>query len=258
MRSNEINKKIYEDRRAVASCSVPGPLQPPEVRMLVEYRDTFWGRRILDLGCGAGRTTAYLKEFTPDYTGADYSSAMIEACRRRFPDVRLVHADARRLDEFKDEEFDFVLFSFNGIDSMPHEDRLKALAEIHRVLADTGLFVFSSHNRSFRAARSDPRLRLSTSLRIQLHYIRHFLRCRRNRRRNRRYECATPEYAIVNDEAHDFALLNYYIDREHQIQQLGRFGFEVLSALDTEGRTLGPADSDDHSAWIYYACRKTD
>jgi len=49
--------------------------------------------------------------------------------------------------QFKDESFDYILFSFNGLDNLiPYSKRLACLQEIRRVLRKEGLFVFSSHN----------------------------------------------------------------------------------------------------------------
>jgi ubiquinone/menaquinone biosynthesis C-methylase UbiE len=47
---------------------------------------------------------------------------------------------------FENETFDFVMFSFNGLDYLSHSDRLLALGEIRRVLKPAGLLLFSSHN----------------------------------------------------------------------------------------------------------------
>ena len=66
------------------------------------------------------------------------------------------------MNEFKDEEFDYIIFSFNGLDSINHEDRLKGLREIYRVLKQDCLFVFSSHNRNHRYAISRPEMEFST------------------------------------------------------------------------------------------------
>jgi ubiquinone/menaquinone biosynthesis C-methylase UbiE len=48
---------------------------------------------------------------------------------------------------FKSNEFDAVVFSFNGIDCLyPYEKRIQALSEFRRILKPGGFFVFSSHN----------------------------------------------------------------------------------------------------------------
>jgi len=51
-----------------------------------------------------------------EYIGVDYSAEMIAACCQKFPDLVWQVADARNLEQFADNYFDFILFSFNGID----------------------------------------------------------------------------------------------------------------------------------------------
>ena len=55
--------------------------------------------------------------------------------------------DVRTLPEIADASFDLAVFSYNGLDGLSHGERLLALAEIRRVLAPGGHFIFSAHNR---------------------------------------------------------------------------------------------------------------
>ena len=50
------------------------------------------------------------------------------------------------LSMFDSASFDFVLFSYNGIDTMSHVNRLRVFDEVFRLLVSGGLFAFSSHN----------------------------------------------------------------------------------------------------------------
>lgn len=100
--------------------------------------------RVLDLGCGTGRTTAHLAR-TCTVTGIDYAPAMIARGRARHPNLDLRVMDARSL-AFPDESFDGAFFSFNGLDYLyPLADRSLALKEIYRVLRPGGLFIYASH-----------------------------------------------------------------------------------------------------------------
>jgi SAM-dependent methyltransferase len=104
------------------------------------------GSSILDLGVGGGRTTAYLAGRASRYIGLDYSEAMIKTCKTKFPHLEFRIADAADLSAFQDESFDTVVFSFNGIDTLPSAARRACLEHIYRVLKPGGVLIFSSHN----------------------------------------------------------------------------------------------------------------
>ena len=43
-----------------------------------------------------------------------------------------------------------------------------------------------------------------------------------------------PDYAIVNDSAHHYSILHYYISRDDQERQLAEHGFELIECLDLD------------------------
>ena len=53
------------------------------------------------------------------------------------------------LDFAADNSYDFVLFSYNGIDHLELPERERALSEMKRVLRPGGIMAFSSHNANF-------------------------------------------------------------------------------------------------------------
>lgn len=250
-----MNKKKYESKNVVSSY-INMRLQNPEVMILVKHRESIVDKHVLDIGCGSGRTTAILKNLSSGYIGLDYSLEMVESCRKRFENVRFIHGDVRDMSVFKDGEFDYVMFSFNGLDSINHEGRLKGLWEIRRVLKQDGLFVFSAHNRKHRYAISRPKMKLSTTPCKQVEHFKEFVKSSINHLRNRSHQKFEDEYAIINDVAHNYAMLTYYIDKENQISQLKDAGFETIEMYDTLGNTLNPDSDDKDSAWIYYVARK--
>lgn len=106
---------------------------------------------ILDLGCGAGRTTFPLYQLGfKKITGLDYSSHMIQVCNEiaceRKVNINFVVGDACKL-PFKYKEFDKCIFSFNGLTTIPgRHNRRKALLEINRVLKEDGILIFTTHD----------------------------------------------------------------------------------------------------------------
>lgn len=102
--------------------------------------------RILDVGCGVGRTTRVLVEDGFEVTGIDISPEMIQRAEQRISGAALSVADAVNL-PFEDLSFDHALFAYNGLDYIQTEtDRKRALRELLRVLRPGGYFIFSSHN----------------------------------------------------------------------------------------------------------------
>ena len=111
------------------------------------------GGAVLDIGCGAGRTTFGLYE--AGYRcliGCDLSTTMIAAARRiaaeRNLAIRFDVADATSM-PYDNASFDGSLFSFQGLTCIPGgKRRLKALREVGRVLRPGSHFIFTTHDRA--------------------------------------------------------------------------------------------------------------
>jgi SAM-dependent methyltransferase len=108
---------------------------------------------VLDLGCGAGRTTLPLHEMGYVVTGVDITPKFIDLAKTRASEknfqIDFRVGDACSLD-FPDNSFDNVLFSFNGWSMIPtKESRLEAAKEIYRVLKPNGHYIFTAHKRTF-------------------------------------------------------------------------------------------------------------
>ncbi|MEM7103995.1 MAG: methyltransferase domain-containing protein [Bacteroidota bacterium] len=108
--------------------------------------------RILDLGCGTGRTTIPLYQLGyQKIYGVDLTPEMINKANELNLQYHLSLdfqvGDATNL-SFEDQTFDAVIFSFNGLMSIPEaESRLQAILEINRVLKPDGHFIFTTHDR---------------------------------------------------------------------------------------------------------------
>jgi ubiquinone/menaquinone biosynthesis C-methylase UbiE len=101
---------------------------------------------VLDLGCGAGRTSVALKERGYRVVAIDLAASLLSIARARHPGIDFRLMDARRL-ELPDASIDAALFSYNGLDVIyPVAERVRSLQETARVLRPGGAFVLSSHN----------------------------------------------------------------------------------------------------------------
>lgn len=104
----------------------------------------FRGEKVLDIGCGTGRTTYPLYEMGFDVIGLDYSEGMIAKAKKKYPMIKFETGNCIRM-RFNDATFDNILFSFNGIMlEKQYDNRLKMLSEIYRILLPGGVFFFTT------------------------------------------------------------------------------------------------------------------
>lgn len=140
-------REAYENPQTVARYSSETGLWKSETFLIQRY---FPKRgKILDLGCGTGRTSIPLAIMGFHVIGMDLSYSMVEIARletlKRDLKVDFLQMDASAL-ACKDEAFDGALFSFNGIDQMPGlKGKLPVLRQIYRVLKPGAYFIFCAH-----------------------------------------------------------------------------------------------------------------
>ena len=254
----DLNHSSFVNPEFIAWYDHQDSLEPAETMILFRHHEAWRGKRVLDLGCGTGRTTHYLAPFC-DYVGLDYSQPMAARCRQTFPGVKIITGDARELSAYEMGSFDCVLFSANGIDSIDHAGRLQAIGEIYKVLRPGGLFIFASHNRAIQ-----PKKRIFPSITWSRNPCTLGFRLLRWPIRALRYwqirhlQAEEVTHALVNDDSHDGTLIMYYITPEYQFRQLEEADFEPLEAWSQFGFLLPSVVDQVQEAgiWIYYVARK--
>ncbi|MDR1463155.1 MAG: methyltransferase domain-containing protein [Azoarcus sp.] len=147
--------------RAAAHCDEAAFLALEIARRMDERLDymRIAPRRILDLGCGTGADLAKLAERYPDAErlGVDFALPMLERARQRLaprrnglrrllgkalspPPARLIAAEAARLPLAKDS----ISLIWSNLMLPAADDPLPIFREMHRVLEDGGLAMFST------------------------------------------------------------------------------------------------------------------
>ena len=127
-----------------------------EIARLIDVLGLPAGVRILDLACGQGRHAHLLAEAGYDVDGVDYSREILAHAKRRGTGrhLRYTRADMRNLPARWTGRFDAVvnLFTSFGFFADPADDA-RVVAEIARVLAPGGTFVFHAGSRDGVMAR---------------------------------------------------------------------------------------------------------
>jgi ubiquinone/menaquinone biosynthesis C-methylase UbiE len=99
------------------------------------------GRRAIDFGCGAGRSTRFLERIGFKTTGVDIAEDMLKKACTFNPngDYRLI--EDGDLSDFKNNSIDLILsaFAFDNIPTLEH--KIKILKEFRRILNTNGIFV---------------------------------------------------------------------------------------------------------------------
>lgn len=231
------NYEVYQLDSVVKDFARTSGLFPAEELIVRKYETAIAAARVLDLGVGGGRTASYLLSRCGSYRAIDYSSAMISACRSRFPECAscvFVVGDARDLSAYPAGGFDFILFSYNGLDYVGHEDRLQVLAEIRRVLSPGGLFFFSTHSlHAYPFPDSEVQAR---NKHVELDVLRR-----------------QGWYHLIDYYA---AVVTYYIYPDVQTRQLEKAGFEVIEVLDLAAQPFN--FSTPPNDWmVHFLCRQS-
>lgn len=250
------HKDFWNASATVSNYSRPASLYAPEIRLLGLLRDRWPSIEMLDIGVGAGRTTAYFAELTKRYVASDFAQNMVDQASQRFagrwPHATFEQADATRLDGIADASFDLVLFSYNGIDCVDFDARQSALAEMKRVCRPGGWVVFSSHN-----FYTIPRhLRFQFNLHPRL-FLEEWNRHRTMRSHNPGLkDLPKQDQALfVDGTARD---LRYaYVKPDLQEQALRQMGFrevKLYSCLNGDEITGTRAYENESMSWVYYFC----
>lgn len=248
------NKDVYELGQIVKVYKKANDLLGPEITILKMFENQWQSWRVLDIGIGTGRTTAHFAPLAQEYVGVDYAESMVVASNKMFshigPHVKIRLGDVRSMPEFESGYFDFVMFSYNGLDSISHEERIQALREMKRVGKKGGYLFFSSHNLQYINTMYKWRKKESRSLAYRFYRLANLL-----------YHNGLPgkyehlDYAIIRDDVHRFRMSHYYAKPSlvmSQLKDLGLRNIRVFPSKTSEEIDVTALDSINQYGWLHY------
>jgi len=105
---------------------------------------------VLDIGCGAGRTTIAMAKMGFNVTGIDLIPEMIKVSKKQAErhnvNVNFMIMDAIKLD-FPSESFDGALFSYNGFENIHDKKNCDSMLEaLLRILRPNGHFILTARS----------------------------------------------------------------------------------------------------------------
>lgn len=111
-----------------------------------EFRTHIWNddllkpcQTMLDIGCGIGRITQFMRTMANLVIGTDISGEMIKQAKKRFPDITFIETDGYTL-PLEDNSVD-VAFSYLVFQHMKDREMVESnLKEVQRILKPTGIF----------------------------------------------------------------------------------------------------------------------
>lgn len=135
---------VYDDAeraRAYATLEFPGTYYLAYRDLPAIIAQDVTGQRALDFGCGAGRSTRFLRKLGFDAVGIDISASMIDLASRADPDGNYRLVNGGDFSGFEPASFDLILSAF-AFDNIPKvAKRSELLRGLRELLKESGRFV---------------------------------------------------------------------------------------------------------------------
>ncbi len=117
----------------------------------------FEGKRVLELGCGAGANIPFFQALGMDYYAVEGSQTIVSQLHERFPESKNSIAVGDFVSDFVfDGPFDLVIDRASVTHNMT-EDIINIISGVHDVLKDSGLFIgvdwFSKNHTEYKRGK---------------------------------------------------------------------------------------------------------
>jgi ubiquinone/menaquinone biosynthesis C-methylase UbiE len=135
---------VYDDTKraeAYARLEFPGTYYLAYRDLPAIIAEHVTGRKALDFGCGAGRSTRFLKNLGFEAVGIDVSASMIHLAEKADPAGKYLLVDDGNFSALKHCSFDLILsaFAFDNIPGVPR--RCELLRGLQRLLNSKGRII---------------------------------------------------------------------------------------------------------------------
>lgn len=108
--------------------------------------------KVLEVGCGDGRSLTYIKDITKNIVGIDINKKAINYAKKILPELKFQVADGKDL-PFEENSFDFVICMTTPANF--GSDRQKFYSEMKRVLKPSGEIIINVFNEDAMPARME-------------------------------------------------------------------------------------------------------
>lgn len=106
-----------------------------------KVKEVIRGGKVLDVGCGNGRSTQILSKISDEVVGIDFSERPLEQAQKRCPEVRFYLEDAKST-HFDNDSFDFIVMLWNTFGNL-YSSGNHVLQEARRIVKPGGKVLMS-------------------------------------------------------------------------------------------------------------------
>jgi ubiquinone/menaquinone biosynthesis C-methylase UbiE len=104
-------------------------------------------KKILEVGCGAGNRGKFFIQKGYEYTGLDISEGMLGLARKKYPELKFVQGDVRRLT--LDEKFNAIIFIGKGSVYLTSDNEFISALKSMKKLVGRGVIIIDGFDADF-------------------------------------------------------------------------------------------------------------
>ncbi|MCX2682782.1 methyltransferase domain-containing protein [Campylobacter sp. MIT 21-1685] len=217
-------KKIYENGVSTWESRLANESL---VAIYKNFESYFKNKKVIDLGCGEGRDSIFLKKNDVDVTSIDISTSALEKARsfakEQNLDIDFIESNVLFLNAFENESFDTAINMGCLHMIVNAEERKQHIKNVYRILKQGGIFIIDHCQRNWRKG--------FFSLPPHLYNKEKMIVGSEIKRRVR---------TNTGEKLMNLEVLPYMEkEKEKLIEEFSSFGFSKIYTLDTETQAFG-------------------